>query len=360
MARAALIGALVLAGLVGGAARADDVDACLEELAALSPGASLEGRGRAFATPGREAHGAFGLPRSGCATFVAKAVDPAADLDGLLRTREGRDLARDDGPRPWVWLRFCGREGLELHWSVASARPTEVRVGWLVPGPERPGAAARAGRCFARQPGLRGAPPELGPPPPTPTADERARRLGEALRARGWRVSAPTPRRVEPGEVGRELRLAGGRCHALHVFAAEGLRLDGRLLGPDGAERVADRRGAADVALALCLAEPATLALQLSVAGRAGEATLVRAEIPLPAGEAPGAGAIARAELRAGADDWAPRGRVHLLSGESLRLPLPRGAECRRWALVSEGATGLWELALEDPTGRLVAHARGS
>lgn len=330
---------------------------CVDAALAHLPGAEVLQRETFFLPVGELHSGARRLRRPRCLTVLATATNPAASVDGVLRSDSGLELATDGPSTPHAALRFCGAAGVTLRWTLQVSAPTEVTLAVLsgVPWP-LPDLGREVGACFAGAPGLRAPEPDLGPPPPTHSAQQRAESFSARQRGRGYVPERREVLALSEGRARHSIRLRAGRCYAVGAFPRIGA-LDLALRTERDGELAADRRRAVDASLVVCPERSGQGALILHDAGGANEAELV--VLSQPAEGPPGLrGAALRAwvETRARYGPLEVEGWLHLQAGESVERPVEL-AGCGVAAAIraAEAGGARFELQLLDGAGRVVA-----
>lgn len=319
-----------------GQARARCMDRALERL-----DLPVHEREVVFLEPESSVTRSWRLDAPRCVSVLALATRPHARVDATLRADSGQDLSHDGSETPHAYVRFCGAEGIRLHWTITVSAPTEVEVVALEGAPARlPDWGRDVGECFAGAPGMRTPDPELGAPPPAPTGEERVTRRASALRERGYReVSRESVAFAERHE--RPLELEGGHCYAMWAIPDIGA-VDAVLTAPDGRELAADRRPDVDAGIGYCPSMSGTFTWVIHDAGGVEEVRVLFVELAAPPSVPAGLNGPA---MRAYVENTRSRalrsiGWVHLEQGDSIRLPLPETVGCR--SIVAIPAEETW------------------
>ncbi|MEM9193519.1 MAG: hypothetical protein AAGF12_30370 [Myxococcota bacterium] len=186
------IGASLLAVLSGPPiARAQDADRSAEQCMA-SAVVALESRGAeaigepavGFLHQGRDFVTPIVLPEDGCVGVLAVGHRRVLDLDLVLFTDGGIQVAQDVNLDAHPYLRYCGRPGLRLFAQLRMYKGIgEVRLqSFRSPPATLPDLNRLVGGCFAEAAGLRTTEPELGDDPSQATSftniEEELRPLG--------------------------------------------------------------------------------------------------------------------------------------------------------------------------------------
>lgn len=297
------------------------------------------------------------VPR--CVSVLALATRPHTSVDATLRADSGQDLSQDGSETPHAYVRFCGAEGIRLHWTITVSAPTEVEVVALEGAPARlPDWGRDVGECFAGAPGMRIPDPELGAPPPAPTGDERIARRASELDERGYRqVTRESVAFSERHE--RSLELEGGHCYAMWAIPDIGA-VDAVLTGPDGRELAVDRRPDVDAGIGYCPLMSGTFTWVIHDAGGVEEVHVLFVEQAAPSNVPSGLnGPAMRAYVESTRSHaLRPVGWVHLEQGDSIRLPLPPSEGCRSVVAIpaeESWARGAFTLQLLGDDGALLA-----
>lgn len=300
------------------------------------------------------------LDEARCVSVLALATRPHAHVDATLRADSGQDLSQDGSETPHAYVRFCGAAGIRLHWTLTVSAPTEVEFVALEGAPARlPDWGRDVGGCFAGASGMRIADPELGSPPPAPSAEERLERRANRLTERGYNET--TRERVEFADrVDRSIQLEGGHCYAMWAVPEIGA-VDASLIAPDGRELAADRRPDVDAGIGYCPLMSGTFVWTIHDAGgvEAVHVLFVEQEAPqsVPAG-LNGPAMRAYVENTRG-EPLEAIGWVHVHAGDSIRVRLPETQSCRSVVAIPAEETwarGAFTLQLLGESGALLAN----
>ena len=161
---------------------AQEVDECVQQ---VSRNMDVVDEAVAFLLQGRVTTRPHTFVEDGCIGVLAFGAQGARQLGLSLHAAGGMELANAGTPRRFAYARYCGRQGVTIHWSLRMRGGRgEVKV-LLVDDAPRVVEVPQA--CAGPNPGLRTARPELGRVPPGRTADERLRSVADELTRRGYR-----------------------------------------------------------------------------------------------------------------------------------------------------------------------------
>ena len=332
------------------------MDAAIDRL-----GLPVHEREVTFLEPGGSFTRSWRLDAPRCVSVLAIATRPHARVDATLRADSGQDLSQDGSETPHAYVRFCGAAGIRLHWTLSVTAPTEVEVVALEGAPARlPDWGRELGECFAGAPGMRIPDPELGAPPPAPTAEERLARRARMLRQRGYAEQMRARIEFRDRE-DRALDLEGGRCYAMWAIPEVGA-VDAVLVAPDGRELAADRRSDVDAGIGFCPQMSGTFNWAIHDAGGVEAVRTLVVDQAAPTDVPLGLhGPAMRAYIEsARGRRLEPLGWVHLKEGESIRLALPPVEGCRSIVAIPAEETwerGVFTAQIVDGDGALLASA---
>ena len=313
----------------------------------------------------------FTLDESGCVGVLAVGHRRVHDIDLVLHTDTGMQLAQDVEVDAHPYLRFCGAAGLRLVATVRMYKGQgEVRIARYVRAPAAlPDLDATLGGCFAGGGGMRRPSGEVGPAPPgRPLADSIAE-LERELAELGYRAHGQEERGAleAPARDGHLLTLEPGRCYA--VVAAGDARvvdLDLFVHSAGGAEMARDVTRGAKAVARFCT-EQQTAAAEIRMFEGGGEYRVRTFVLDEPAGSErpPGVTGFARighaeASARMRSRGFDPRPLAWALIGPGQALPMPvrlSAGRCYAFAAVpaEETATGDLDVILLDDDDALLS-----
>jgi len=334
--------------------------ACLDEGVAGLAGAVVLERHEGFALPGQARTGRTRISRA-CVGVFAVGEGEVLDLDVVVRSETGEELAADRREERWAYVRVCGETS--LRWSV---RVAEGRGPWalaiLGDAPEALPPLGNALTCFAGRSGVGTRTPDVGREPPREDAAAKLRAHRAWIEARGYEPIRDEVWATRIGGLAAELR--AGACYAIGAIGDDGSRIALRLLAPEGSEVTAEQgRGMASVRF--CARTDG--AFRIEAADDDSERfaiVLHRLDLGAPMAHVRGPSRVLLAELRA---LWESRGFsleptawLHLQDEEEASMRLDLGPGCEVVAVLPAaelaGADVDLELARE---GLLIGADRG-